>query len=159
MDPLSILVSVVGLVNVAGRVSLMLTRIASNIIEAPELIGDVLSEVNDVRISLSALHKFLLGLAYAPRRRVALIQLDQLVATLTESVLTFSELEDLLTPFSASPCLPIIERAKWFRKEGTILHIMQRMQRHKISLSLRLNIVQWCVLHFFIFHMCIDLQN
>jgi hypothetical protein len=145
MDPLSILVSVIGLVNAAGKVSSILTTIALTINEVPQLVGDVLSEVNDVRISLSALHKFLLGMASVPRRRIALIQLDQLVATLTESVLTFSELEDLLAPFVASSGIPIMNRAKWIRREEAISRIMQRLQRHKSSLSLMLNIVQWCI--------------
>ena len=146
MDPLSILVSVIGLVNAAGRVSSILTTIALNISEVPQLVSEVLSEVNDVRVSLSALHKLLVGMASVPRRRAALIQLDQLVATLTESVLTFSELEDLLAPFVGGFGIAIMDRAKWIRREEAVLRLMQRLQRHKNSLSLMLNIVQWCIL-------------
>jgi hypothetical protein len=146
MDPLSILASVVGLLTAAGKVSSILTTISSNIKEAPQHVDDMLSEVNDLKISLSALHKFLLGIALAPRRRMALIQLDQLIATLTESVLTFSELEALLTPFAASSEISITKCAKWAWKEETVSRIMQRLQRHKLSLCLMLNIVQWYIL-------------
>ena len=53
--------------------------------------------------------KFLLGLSLAPGQRVALIQLDQLLATLTEVVLIFLELEDLVSPFTKYPDLSISE--------------------------------------------------
>ena len=147
MDPLSILASVVGLVNAAGKISSILAITLSNVHESPQLMQDVLSEVNDVKIFLSALQRFLFGISSAPRRRVALITLHQLIATLTEAVFTFSELEDLLAPFAASCEISIIERARWAMKEETISRIIQRLQRHKSSLSLMLNIVQWCILY------------
>jgi hypothetical protein len=143
MDPLSILASVVGLLTAAGTVSSILNTIILKINDAPRLMGQVLSEVNDVEISLSAIHKFLLGMASAPKQRIALIQLNHLIAILTESVFTFSELEALVTPFAARSQILIMVRVKWAWKEDTVLGIMQRLQRHKSSLSLMLNIVQW----------------
>jgi hypothetical protein len=145
MDPLSVMASVVGLLTAAANVSSMLSAIKSSVKDAPQLLNYVLSEVKEVEISLSAIHKFLQGVASAPRQRIALIQLDQLIATLTEAVLTFSELEALVTPLAMQSKVPTMERVKWALKEETVSSIMQRLQRHKSSLSLMLNIVQWLV--------------
>jgi hypothetical protein len=146
MDPLGVLASVVGLLTAAGTVSSILNTIRSNINDAPRLVDKVLSEVNDVEVSLSAVHKFLLGMSSAPRRRIALIQLDQLIATLTSAVLTFSELEALVIPLAVRSEMSIMERAKWAWKEDRVSSIVQRLQHHKSSLSLMLNIVQWYTL-------------
>jgi hypothetical protein len=145
MDPLSVMASVVGLLTAAAKVSSILSAIKLSVKDAPQLVNHVLSEVKEVEISLSAIHKFLQGVASAPRQRIALIQLDQLIATLTEAVLTFSELEALVTPLAMQSKVPTMERVKWALKEETVSSVMQRLQRHKSSLSLMLNIVQWLV--------------
>jgi hypothetical protein len=146
MDPLSIVASVAGLLMAAGTLTSTLSTIRSTVSNARLSIDQIASEVNDVRTSLSAVQKFLLGLSSAPRRRVALIQLDQLLATLTDAVLTFSELEDLVSPFATGSDLSITERVKWAWKEEKVLPILQRLQRHKSSFSVMLNIVQWYIL-------------
>jgi len=102
-----------------------------------------LSEVKAVEISLSAIQKFLLGLSSAPRQRITMIQVDQLLATLTEAVLTFSELEALVKPLATDSESSMIERIRWRWKEDDLSRIMIRLERHKSSLSLMLNIVQW----------------
>jgi hypothetical protein len=143
MDPLSVMASVVGLITAAGTISSTLSTVRSSLSDAPRLLDQVLSEVKEVEISLSAVHKFLLEISSAARRRIALIQLDHLIATLIEAVLTFSELEALVKPLAARSDMSIVERFKWAWKEDSISNIMQRLQRHKSSLSLMLNIVQW----------------
>jgi hypothetical protein len=145
MDPLSVLASVAGLLMAAGSVSSTLITIGASLKDVPQSVNQVVSEVNDIRTSLSAVQKFLLGLAAAPRHRIAMIQLDQLVATLTEAVLTFSELEALVTPFMASSTMLTMQRVKWLLKDDEVTPLLHRLQRHKSSLSLMLNIVQWYV--------------
>jgi hypothetical protein len=145
MDPLSILASVTGLLLAAGTVSSTLVTIRSILKDVPQSVNQIASEINDLTGSFSAVQKFLLGLASAPRRRIALIQLDQLVATLTEAVLAFSELEALVAPFTAKPTIATVDRVKWSLKESEITPILHRLQRHKSSLSLMLNIVQWYI--------------
>jgi hypothetical protein len=98
MDPLSVMASVVGLLTAAGTVVSLISSIKSSIDDAPRNLNRILSEVKEVENSLSAVHRFLLGLGMTRRQRLAMIQFDQLLATLTESVLTFSELEALVTP-------------------------------------------------------------
>jgi len=147
MDPLSVIASVFGLLTAANKVSSMLFAIISSTKDAPQFVSHIISEVKEVEISLFAIYRLLQGISSAPRRRIALIQLDQLIATLTEAVLTFSELEALVTPIAKQSKVSTTERLKWVLKEDTVSNIVQRLQRHKSSLSLMLNIVQWLVFH------------
>lgn len=134
-----------GLLMAAGTVPSTLNNIRSSASNAKQSIDQVASEVNDLRTCLSALQMFLLGLTSAPRRRIGLIQLNQLVATLTEAVLTFSELEALVLPFE-NMHLRATDLVRWLWKEDSVSPILQRLQRHKSSLFLMLNIVQWYLL-------------
>lgn len=148
MDPLTITTSIVGLLTAAGKLSETLTTITSSLKEAPRLASSVLFEVNDVRRTLVVLESFLLGLASTTTSRAAMIQLDHLLVTFTESVLIFSELKTLIPSITApgSSNLTLQSRIKWARKEETILHIIQRLQWNKASLGLILNIMQWHIL-------------
>lgn len=152
---MSILDSVAGLLAAVQAVSSILTTITSNKKRAPRITDSVLSDVNDVMASLSALQRLLSGVASGARQHMALIQLDQLIAVLTELVLIFSELEALLTPFAAGREISIMKGAKWASKEDVISDIMQqRLQCTKSCLSLMLNTVQ---LYFFKLPICAPL--
>jgi len=73
-----------------------------------------------------------------------MIRVEQLVAILTEAVLTFSELEVLVTSIAKDKGrLPITSRLTTLWKEDIVTSIMLRLERHKSSLSLMLNIAQW----------------
>src|SRR5271154_312888 len=146
MDPLSILASVTGLLMAAGTVTSTLYTIRSTASNARQSIDQVISEVNALQISLSAMQSFLLGLSSAPRQRVGLIQLDHLCATLMEAVLTFSELEEFVSPFATKSDLSRAQYVKWAWKEEKVLPILQRLERHKSSFSMILHIVQWYIL-------------
>jgi hypothetical protein len=148
MDPLSVMASVVGLLAAAGQVTSVLSTVKSSIKDAPRSMDHAISEVKAVEISLSAIQKFLLGLSSAPRQRITMIQVDQLLATLTEAVLTFSDLEALVKPLATDSESSMIERIRWCWKEDDVSRIMIRLERHKSSLSLMLNIVQWYVCTF-----------
>lgn len=73
-----------------------------------------------------------------------MIRVEQLVAILTEAILTFSELEALVTSIVKDKGrLPIMSRLMSLWKEDVVTSIMLRLERHKSSLSLMLNIAQW----------------
>jgi len=73
-----------------------------------------------------------------------MIRLDQLLATLSEAVLTFSELEALVESIAKDRGrLLIMSRLTSLWKEEDVTSIMLRLERHKSSLSLMLNIAQW----------------
>jgi hypothetical protein len=92
------------------------------------------------------MRQLLSRLGSARRGRIALIQIGQLVATLTEAVLTFSDLETKIPPFAISSNPSLAERVKLARNNDDIIQVVERLQWYKSSLSLMLNIVQWCVL-------------
>ena len=73
-----------------------------------------------------------------------MIRLDQLLATLSEAVLTFSELEALVESIAKDRGrLSIMSRLTSLWKEEEVTSIILRLERHKSSLSLMLNIAQW----------------
>jgi hypothetical protein len=146
MDPLSVLASVTGLLAAVGSVLSKLTAIKSTLQDAPRFVDQILSEVGDLKTSLSAMHQLLGRLGSARQGRLALIQIDQLVATLTEAVRTFSDLEIKIASFAISPNLSLVERVKLAWNEDDIILVVERLRRYKLSLSLMLNIVQWYVL-------------
>lgn len=143
MDPLSVMASVVGLLAAAGQVSSILSKVKSSIQDVPRSMEHVISEVKTFETSLSAIQIFIHELSLAQRQRIAMIQVDQLLATLTEAVLTFSELEALVRPFEMDSGKVMKERIRWYWKEDDIFRIMTRLERYKSSFTLMLNIVQW----------------
>ena len=145
MDPLSVTASVVGLLAAAGKIAFVLSTIRSSLSHAPQSVDQLLSLVRELKICFSSVHNFLIGLSLAPKRRINMIQVEDLVITLTESVLTFSELEALVSPYGGVSGMTILERLKFSWDEDGISSIMQRLDRHKSSLSLMLNIIQWYV--------------
>jgi hypothetical protein len=145
MDPLSVTASVVGLLMAAGSVASILSKVNTGISDAPQLMDQLLSQVNELEAIFIVVNKVLAGISEAPRRRISMIQVDQLVATLTESVLTFSELGDLIAPLWEGSQMSIRRRMKLAWEEDKISSIMLRLDRHKTSLSLMLAILQWYV--------------
>jgi len=144
-DLLSITAGVVGLLSAAGQVGSVLLKIKSSMHNAPNSIQHILSQVRELEICFAAVHQFIIGATPASPGRLSMIGVDQLVATLTESVLTFSELEDIITPFAIGSETSIRMRVKWMWKEDDASRIMRQLDRHKVSLSLMLNIVQWYI--------------
>jgi hypothetical protein len=144
MDPINVATSLVGLLGSAGRVVVLLLVVKKSIGEAPRMMDQMVSQVRELEICLSAVQSFLLGINSAPRRRISMIRVEQLVAILTEAVLTFSELEVLVTSIAKDKGrLPITSRLTTLWKEDIVTSIMLRLERHKSSLSLMLNIAQW----------------
>ncbi|KAL9634084.1 MAG: hypothetical protein Q9164_004306, partial [Protoblastenia rupestris] len=143
MEPLSISASIVGLLCAAGKVSSILTTITTHYADVPRLVRSVKFEAREFELALSSLQYLLSELAQAQTDRLGLVSLDNLVVTLTESVLTFSELETVLTPFAWSAEPTWWNRLNWLvRDESTISRIVEQIQRHKASISLMLNILQ-----------------
>jgi hypothetical protein len=67
-------------------------------------------------------------------------------------VLTFSELETVVTPLvvSKGQKYPLRTRLKWTRVEQNCERMVAKLQRHKSSVSLMLNVLQWYVVHNFL---------
>ena len=93
------------------------------------------------------------------KSRLALISLHHLTATLTGCVLICSALDKKLsdvagvreanvhtgtTIASGNKAGLLVEKIKWaLWKEAEVKELVEDLQRHKLSLNLMLNIIQW----------------
>ena len=141
MDPLSISASIVGLLTAATKVCSVLAVVK----DAPDYISEVLSEVTHMKIIFTGLQKFIDRTRALAAQRAALIQLDDVVVILLQTVLVFSELETLVMPLAAQGSVPRWSRLTWAWKQTAAQRLVNQLQRHKTSLSLMLQIIQWCV--------------
>ncbi|CZR69108.1 uncharacterized protein PAC_19009 [Phialocephala subalpina] len=141
MDPLTIVTSVVGLLKAAKTLGSLLSSLKT-IHDAPRSIGRLLLEVQHLEMLLITVQKFLVGLDTAPTRRTSLIQVDALVAILTDLVLAFSDLDIITRSVSKESGPSFKGRWTWPWKEENVSKIARRLESLKSSLSLMLNIAQ-----------------
>jgi hypothetical protein len=147
-DPLSISASILAILTAAGVV----IKVLSEVKDAPQSVQDVCSEVRHIELVFKALQRFLDG-SKIRSHRAALIQLDDVVVILTQTVLVFSELEILVQPLSASRTkqdsmtllgkLSTWRRVTWVWQQPAATRLVNQLQRHKASLTLILQIIQW----------------
>ena len=138
-DPLSIAASVISITTAAAQISSVLIKFTRQSKNAPRQAIIVLTEITEMSGILSHLQSFLLGIETAGPSRICFLQVDYVVAIITGCVATFSELEETLDSLKTEG-MDILDRIKWVRKESGIMAIIQRLQTHKASLSLMLNI-------------------
>jgi len=140
MDPLSITASIVGLLGAAAKVHGLLVLISS-VRNAPATIADACTEVKHVELALRSLHRYLQRLDSVRPQRAALIQVDELIVTLADAMMAFFEFDHLLEALSR---LARMRAAiSWSRHAAQIDDCLAKMQRHKASLVMMLNIMQW----------------
>lgn len=139
-EPLSIASGVIGVVTAAVEIISLLTKFTKTTIAAPQQAQVVLTEVSDIGGILSHLQSFLLGLGTPNGTRTSLLKVEKVLTIVSGCVLTFSELEKLLDELKTED-LGVLDCLKWARKESAIVGLIQRLQNHKVSLSLVLNIL------------------
>ncbi|KAK3331567.1 hypothetical protein B0T19DRAFT_83146 [Cercophora scortea] len=149
MDPLSVTASVIGLLTAASKAYELLGLIAS-VRNAPSTIVEARDEVKHVELALRALHRYLRRLDLARPRRKALIQVDDLIVTLADAMMGFSDFAKLLELLSGLTKLQVV--ISWPRYTTQMETHMSKMQRHKASLSVMLNIIQWYTNQFALRH-------
>jgi len=142
MEPLSIATGIGGIIKAAVSIANTLGQIR----DAPQEIESLLTEVANVKIIVAALSRFVNGSNVAVRRldRAALIQLDDLVAVLTQIVRVFSKLEAIIRSTKSHRTLPLFVRriSRPWEQEGCV-KLVSQLQQLKISLSLMLQVMQW----------------
>ncbi|KAN0117584.1 hypothetical protein V8E51_003561 [Hyaloscypha variabilis] len=141
MDPLSVTASIVGLILSVAQVTSGVSIIQCVLSDAAR-IDQLLSQITEIETCLSTIQKFLDNIRLASRERMVFIKVEHLVATLTQAVLTFSELEALVKKTVAGPRNALILRINWTRRQNRLANIMLRLESHKSALSLMLSIVQ-----------------
>ena len=145
MDPLSIAASVAGSLGAIGSVSSLLGSLISRFRYAPRELQSLSIEVKEVQAALVVLHRYMQNFEILPSHRAGLISVRQLGGTLTEVVLTISEIEALVGPCTVvdSPHATVFERIRIAFNSTDMTTIIQRLQRNKSSLNLMFSIIQW----------------
>jgi hypothetical protein len=151
MDPLSVSASIAGILTAAGTVILILSKIT----DAPQSVQDIHTEVVHIELVFKALQRFLDTTTRIASERAALISFEDVIVILTQTVLVFSELETLIRSFASqsnregpvSSRLSAWRRITWVFQQPAALRLVNQLQRHKASLTLILQIIQWSVLH------------
>ncbi|KAI4114766.1 MAG: hypothetical protein LQ345_004510 [Seirophora villosa] len=139
-DPVSIATGVVSVLTAAAQIASFLINFTRCSKDAPQAARYVLAEVLGISGTLSQLQSLLLGNAQVERSRTQLLQVDHVVTIVSACVLTFSELSELLDELKTEG-MHVLARTRWARKDKTISKLIQRLQHHKASLSLILNIL------------------
>ncbi len=144
MDPLSVTASVAGILKAAVEV----VNIVNTVKDAPESARTIMVEVTHIKIIVSSLQKFINRSARLDAQRAALIQLEDVIAILTQTVLVFSELEAIMKSLSLPGGVGLSGlpgRVVWTWQQTAALRLAGQLQQHKTSLSLVLQIMQWSV--------------
>jgi hypothetical protein len=142
MDPLSVAASIAGLLSAAGKMAQLLKGLTA-LADAPGSAKAALTEMNAMTGALQHLSEYLNGALRVPAGREQLVLLEHVAATLMGCVTTYDELEAIIDNVHGTTEMGAIDRLKWTLKETEIKDIIQRIQNHKISLTLMLSILQW----------------
>lgn len=134
-EPLTIAAAIVGMAMAADRISSLLGGFTKRVIAAHQQAEIILSEVNDFRQILSQLEPIFRGKETPDRSRASLLRVEEMIIIISNSVLTFSELDQLLDSFRTEN-FDILDRLRWVRREAAIMDLTQRLQHHKGLLSL-----------------------
>jgi len=142
MDPLTIGSAVVGLIAAASRIGPILYHFVTHTKDAPKSASQILNEMNDVTAALERLQVYLLDASTTNVARRSLVSLRNLIATLTSCAITYSDMEHVI-----GKCIEggAVKRVRWVMNEADIGELLQRVQAHKLSLTLMLTILQWYV--------------
>lgn len=146
MDPLSAIASVAGIAAAAGEIIKILGPYVTAGKDAPKLAAQLSAEALATQAILSGLERLANEISTSNVTYASLIQVDQLIAVLTDGVLIFSDLETLLgtlpPPEPTSPGFRLWAPMQWVRKKGSLAAIYTRLQSFKLSISCILSILQ-----------------
>jgi hypothetical protein len=142
MDPLSVAMSILGLLQAAKNISETLQPLIKKAANAPKEIKDMKSSVDTIRTVLSQLQMILVGKSQVNRNRTALILVEQIVVTLSACVTTFSDLDVFVETLGTDEKMGLLNRMRWLTKTSTIKEHMQKLEVHKSTLTL-MTILTW----------------
>jgi hypothetical protein len=140
MDSLSVTASITGIITAAIHVSAILEQTK----DAPVVLA-ILTEVDDIKRDFCALQDFLdeASASGVTGGHAALIQLEDFVVILTQTVLVFSELEVMI---NLNPAVLLNSTRRTWRTlllEPDFRSLVSQLQSHRKSLTMLLQIIQW----------------
>lgn len=133
----------IALVGAAAKVSECLFKFIRSVKEAPKLASTVLQEVSDISACLSQLQSFLTGTKAASRSHEDLLMIEQIVVALSNCMLIFSELEEIVESLKPTDPMQADRLVQWVLKERIIKTLFTRLQASKISLNLMMTTLTW----------------
>jgi hypothetical protein len=159
MDPLSLTASIAGLLGLSGQILTTLNSLytfgksAKNAVESICRLKEEVEEMNGIFCHVQL---FILGTGkkQPSHNRLMMISIHHLVATLSGCVLVYSSLDKYLNEVAGitdgnakaitTGVKLVWERVRWAAwKESDVASVLEDLQRHKMSLSLMLAIIQW----------------
>ena len=108
---------------------------------APQHVQVITAELNETQTILVRVQDFLRGNRVAKPSRMALLKLGHVIIVVSGCVVTFSEIEKILDGHGTQE-MDILGRMRWARREDEVAGLISRLQNHKASLSLMLNILE-----------------
>ena len=151
-DPLSIAASVAGLIGITQQIAGKAGELYNSVKDAPESVRKIQEEMDEMNIIFCQVRLLLGGTTQANPSRLNMISIHQLSTTLSGCVLLCSRLDVKLDEVSGlrgtgtqkKKIELMKEKIKWTRwTEAAAGEIIEDLQRHKLSLSLMLSIIQW----------------
>jgi hypothetical protein len=143
MDPLSVAMAIIGLLQAADQISSTLQPLIKKAAHAPREIEEMKSSVDGIRTVLSQLQLMLIGKSQVGRNRTSLILVEQIVITLSACVTTFSDLDVFVETLGTDANMGLLDRLRWATKASTIQEHMQKLEVHKSTLTLMMTILTW----------------
>ena len=155
-DPLSITSAIAGLLTLTAQIATTACALCSAVKDAPASIRQIEEEMSNLNLVFCQVQLFIGGstnLKVPKKSRLTLISLHHLMATLSGCVLMCSALDKKLSDVAGLREAPsasgnkaglLVEKIKWaLWKEAEVKELVEDLQRHKLSLNLMLNIIQW----------------
>ncbi|KAF3309409.1 hypothetical protein TWF173_010950 [Orbilia oligospora] len=133
--------SIVGLISASAKFIPWLVDISNKIADVPDSVRTMMLELNETSIILKGVQAYISEEEQVAAHRKSLISLENISITLTGFVVTYSDLEKHLDFVKTGDEISSFDRSKWVLREKDILDVVRRLQNHKASLSLMLNII------------------
>jgi len=143
MDPLSVAASIAGLLSAAKEVSSIIRRIASSRKTGIQEINEILITVQILRSVLLHLQLLLCSPSVISAAGSSLIMVEEVVVTLSGCVMTFSDLDGCIRDLDTEDRLGFLDSARWATRTPELKKYLDKLESHKSSLGLILNILTW----------------
>lgn len=112
--------------------------------DVPQSLKDIQFEVKSLNIIISGLEMFVERTSSISPTRAALIPVQDVVTIVTETVLVYNDLEGAVRSWSSESNFIARRRSALGRGDASAARrVVNQLQRHKTSLSLILQIIQW----------------
>lgn len=139
MEGISVAAAIVGLISAAAKITLGLNNLIAWVKEAPKLANAVLLEVADISACLCQVQSLLLGAGRVDFFNQSLLMVEEIVVVLSNCVMIFSDLEQLVEGLILIRRTSINYLLQWATREKAVAALLLRLQSSKTSLSLMIS--------------------